>query len=409
MSVLLAVLLPVLVGMAGLAIDGGNLYINHNRLQAAVDAGALAGSLELPYDPNMNKGIVDAAVEDMLLANYANATIASIAPGDSARSVCVTADASVDTMLLGVLGIGSNTVSAQACAGFNDLEIVFVIDNSGSMKGTPIARVKEAAVDLVELIMPNGADLTSKVGLVGFRGKVRIGADVDGLPEGCRNADGTMNPEDSLHPDYMDDYWALPNWLRGRVVFDTCSDLPTTLALTGIEDKPLILSSVNSMTANGDWSGTVIPEGVKWGREVLTPEAPYDQGSSDERMRKIMILLTDGDTEDGMCGGNYAVGYTPNNYWTNAYFGMGETDCNCEDGGCLNQAMLDEAQQAKDAGVEIFSIRFGNSDGVDRDLMMEVASSSPGTDDHYFDAPSVNDFDEIFKQIGRQLGWRLLN
>ena len=406
-GVLVAVLLPAVLGVAGLAIDAGNLYVSHNKLQAAVDAGALVGSLQLPYDPDMNAGLVETAAADMVHENYPDATIASIDPGTEVRSVCVNGAATVDTLVLDVLGVASSTITASACAGFNDLEIVLVIDNSGSMKGTPISRVKDASLDLVELIMPEGMHSSSKIGLVGFRGKVRIGSE-SGMAPGCYNADNTPNPVDSLHPDYMDDYWALSSYYRRKISFDTCSSLPETQPLSNSTQRDGLISAVNAMDAQGTWSGTIISEGVRWGREVLTPEPPYDQGTDDEKIRKIMILLTDGDTEDGTCGGSYRSYYNPNNYWTNAWFGMGVTDCNCQDGGCLNQAVLDEAQTAKNKGIEIFTIRFGSSDGVDRQIMRDAASSKPGTDDHYFDAPSVEDIDDIFKQIGRQLGWRLL-
>jgi len=133
------------------------------------------------------------------------------------------------------------------------------------------------------------------------------------------------------------------------------------------------------------------------------------EGSSADDMRKVLILLTDGDTEDGECGGSHAIWYKPNNYWTNAYYGMFDTASHCEDGGALNEAVLHEAQVAEDAGIEIFCVRYGTSDTVDRDLMRAVASSKAGTDDHYYDAPSPYDIDDIFKKIGRQLGWRLLH
>ena len=190
------------------------------------------------------------------------------------------------------------------------------------------------------------------------------------------------------------------------ITLETCQDIPEALALT--DDRTVILQSLNTHTATGNASGTVISEGIKWGRNVLTPEAPFTEGSSDPKYRKIMVLLTDGDTEDGKCGGSYAASFDPNNYWTNAYYGMGDKTSHCENGGKLNAAMLDEAQKAKDAGIEIFSIRYGSSDSVDIGLMKSVASSKSGTDDHYFDAPSTADIDDVFKQIGRQLGWRLL-
>lgn len=409
---MLVLLLPILFGFAGLAIDVGNIYLTHSRLQAAVDAGALAGSLKLPYDPDLTNGQVRQAVENMVSRNFQNATVSKVAEGSEVRSVCVTASAESQVMFMDALSafLGnapaiSKNVEARACAGFNNLEIALVIDVTGSMSGTPMDRTKQAAAELVDLVLPDSGAPSTKVGIVSFRGKVHIGSNVDGLPNGCRNADGTLNT--GLLDMYKSPVYRYPSWYPLRVTSDTCSDIPVTQALSS--SKTELMSAISGMSADGVWSGTVISEGIKWGRHVLTPEAPYTEGSDEEDFRKIMILLTDGDTEDGNCGGSYAVGYTPNNYWTNAYYGMGETNCKCNDGGCLNQAMLTEAQAAKDAGIEIFTIRYGYSDYVDQNLMKAIASSKEGTNDHYYDAPSVEDIDDIFKEIGTQLGWRLLN
>ncbi|MBI9079977.1 MAG: VWA domain-containing protein [Pseudodesulfovibrio sp.] len=404
-STIIAILIPVILGAVGIAIDAGNMYLTHTRLQAAVDAGALAGSLELPYDPDLSKGIVQQAVVDMINLNMKTAEVESVTPGTEVRSVNVTAKVEVNLLILGFLGISDTVVKAQASAGFNKIEVVFVVDNSGSMKGTPINMVKEASIELTELLIPDGATPDTKVGLVPFKGKVRIGANVDGQPAGCRNADGSVNT--GIHEDFMDDYWALSYYYRRYVTLDTCSDLPEAMPLS--TNKASIISGINSQTATGATSGTVIPEGIKWGRHILTEEAPYVEGGDKEEYRKIMIILTDGDTEDGECGGPYRASYRPNNYWTNAYFGMGLDTAHCDDGGVLNRDMLAEAQITKDEGIEIFAIRFGSSDNTDISLMKQIASSKPGTDDHYFDAPSVYDIPDIFKQIGKQLGWRLLN
>jgi len=403
--VFVALALPVLAGMVGLGIDTSMLFLAHSRLQTAVDSAALAGSLQLPFDPELDQGLVVAAVNDLMARNFPEAEITDISQGGELRSVRVTARAEVDMLLLGVLGVTSKYVEASALAGFNNLEIVFVIDNSGSMKGTPISETNQAAENLVDLVMPDGGASSVKVGLVPFRGKVRIGTGVDAYPAGCRNADGSLNT--GLLEQYEDQEYRYPSWYPLMVSSDTCSSIPETLGLS--TDKGAVISAINSQDALGDFSGTVVSEGLKWGRHVLTPEAPFSEGSGEDDMRKIMIILTDGDTEDGMCGGAHGAYYTPNNYWTNAYYGMGVTDCHCGDGGCLDQAVLDEAQIAKDEGIEIFAIRFGQSDAVDIEIMKAVASSKPGTDDHYFDAPSAYDIDEIFKLIGRQLGWRLLH
>ncbi len=401
---LVAVLLPVLVGLTGLGIDAANLYLAHSQLQAAVDAAALAGSLQLPYDPDLDQGLVEAAVEDFLTRNMDTARVAEMAPGTETRSVRVLAEAEPRLMILPALGITPPTLSATATAGFNNLEVVLVIDNSGSMKGTPINATNTAAKALVNLLLPDGAAPAIKVGLVPFRGSVRVPAGVDGLPAGCRNADGSENTgllDEYMEPEYRNPYWYTPS------IPDTCGSIPYVHGLTG--DKAVITAAISTQDALGSGSGTIISEGLRWGRHVLSPASPFTEGSDDDDMRKIIILLTDGDTEDGSCGGSYATWYTPNSYWTNAYYGMGDTESHCEDNGALNQAMLDQAAAAKAEGVEIFTIRFGSSDYVDISLMKALASSKAGTDDHYFDAPSAYDIDDVFKLIGRQLGWRLLN
>jgi Flp pilus assembly protein TadG len=376
--------LPVVAGLAGLAVDSGILYTSHNRLQTAVDSAALAASLQLPYDPDLTKNLVKNAATTMVTKDFPGATVQSVYLGTEIRSACVKAQASVDLTLMGALGISDKTVSATACAGYNNLEIVLVIDNTGSMSGSPISAVRTAANELVNLVLPSGGAGSTKVGLVPFRGKVRVPANVDGKAAGCRNADGTVNTTNSA----------------------SCTAIPYIKALT--TDKTAITTAINGMTATGQASGTVIGEGIKWGNYVLT--GPYfTEGGPKEKFRKVMILLTDGDNEDGKCGGSYAANYDPNDYWYNAYYGMGVQNCHCENGGCLNAAMLTAAANAKAAGVEIFTIRFGDSDSTDISLMKTVASSTAGTTDHYFDAPATSDISNIFKLIGKQLGLRLIN
>jgi len=400
-----AVAIPVVIGLVGLGIDSARLYQAHSRLQAATDAAALAGSLQLPYDPDLSKGLVSAAVGEFLTRNMPEARVLDLIPGTEVRSVRVTAEVDVDVLLLSVVGANTKTLTATAAAGFNNLEVAFVVDNSGSMKGAPITETNLAATELVNLMMPEGSHAAIKAAVVPFRGKVHIPSGVDGLDAGCRNADGTWNWD--LNEEYYKPEYRYPSYYSLRVATGTCSSIPRTHALT--DDRDEIITAINAQDALGSASGTVISEGLKWGRHVLTPEAPFTEASGEDDMRRIMILLTDGDTEDGKCGGDYAIWYTPNAYWTNAYYGMLDMSSHCENGGALNAAMLEQAQQAKADGIEIFCIRFGYSDTVDVELMKAVASSKPGTNDHYFDAPSAYDIGDVFKLIGRQLGWRLLN
>ncbi len=441
----MAATLVGVLAAAGVAVDLGRVYVARNKLQNAVDAAALAGSLQLADDPDVSNGKVETAAKENLAANDPDAVDVEVASGGATRSVCVDAKAVVDMTLSKVIGVDDATVSAEACAGYNDIELVMVLDATGSMKGTPIANVKEAATSLVNLIMPsnNASNTRSKIGLVPFQGKVRIDgndpvtaeANPDGVGTGCRNADGTLN-NGKLKTEYS-------NTTSKSSIFygysisgvstsqdKTCSGMSPIRALSS--DKQTILSNITAISAGAVTSGTLISEGIKWGHKVLSPEAPYTEGSTDKKVRKIMIVLTDGDTEDGRCGGSYAsASKTINNYWTNAYFGMGLKPTtttspystlstatatlaqipSCVDGGKLNQYALDEATSAKNDAtypVEIFTIRFGDSDSTDKNIMKQIASSKTGTDDHYYDAPNESDIQDMFKKIGQQLGQRLM-
>lgn len=443
-AVLVAASLVGVMAAAGVALDLGRVYTARNKLQNAVDAAALAGSLKLPDDPDVTTGEVSNAVKTNLLANDPDAVNIDISSGGATRSVCVSADASVDMTLTKVIGIDTEVVSAEACAGYNDIELVFVLDATGSMKGTPIANAKEAAANLVDLIMPTSTTTSSqsKIGIVPFQGKVRIdGQDPvtaeqnpDGVGTGCRNADGTLN-DGKLKTEYSDTR-TRTSIFYGYTISGvstsqdkTCSGMSAIRALSS--DKDAILNSISAINAGAVTSGTVISEGIKWGHHVLSPDAPYSEGSTDKKVRKIMIVLTDGDTEDGRCGGTYASGSkTINSYWTNAYFGMGLTPTtstspyatlstatatlaqipDCKDGGKLNQYVLNEAESAKNDTypIEIFSVRFGDSDSTDKSIMQQIASSKTGTTDHYYDAPDEAGIQEMFKKIGQQLGQRLM-
>ncbi|MCP8616132.1 Tad domain-containing protein [Salirhabdus salicampi] len=50
--IIVALLMSAFLALLALVIDGGNLYLERNRLQKAVDASALAGAQDLPTFPN---------------------------------------------------------------------------------------------------------------------------------------------------------------------------------------------------------------------------------------------------------------------------------------------------------------------------------------------------------------------
>ena len=397
---IIIVALPVFFAFVGFAIDFSRLWAAQARLQAAVDAAALAGSLKLAGDQDVSNGNVRDAATNYMTINYPEATVVSVLPGTNERSACVTARVQLATTFMKLSRINSGTVAAVACAGFQDLEVALVIDNSGSMHGSPITNVKTAASDLVDLLIPDGKTPRVKFALVPFRGKVRVGGGEDGYPPGCRNANGTPNNSNVSGPD------------------NSCKDvaLPETQELTS--DKKKIKDAIAKMNAGNTAdcaSGTIDAEGLHWGREVLTPAAPFNEGAPKGQTRKVIIFLGDGDNEDGTCGGTFGScdprTDTSCEYRRNAYFQQSPavTNCNCGNGGCLDTATLTQANTAKTTdGIEIFVIRYGTSDAYDISLLQQVASPGHGNLVYYFDAPTDADIPDMFDKIGRQLAYRLI-
>lgn len=130
-----------LLGALALGIDGGNLYLQRRRMQIAADAGALAGASVLVHGGNDAE--IEAAVQQYTSSNQAQAFLAFYVPsGDEvgtgfaphdARGIRVSAQVTVPAYFAGALGFDSLSTSAIASGGFPPLDIMLVLDRSGSM------------------------------------------------------------------------------------------------------------------------------------------------------------------------------------------------------------------------------------------------------------------------------------
>lgn len=124
--VLFALLIFVLIGFAGLAIDGGRLYIAKSELQKAVDAGALAGADALVDDylrTNRNfdstaDGKIKNIARDIANSNYTAKTYdpsADYVSGRKENFYIVEGTKNVNLLLMPVLHI-ANTTEVKAFA-----------------------------------------------------------------------------------------------------------------------------------------------------------------------------------------------------------------------------------------------------------------------------------------------------
>jgi len=155
--------IAVLVGFAGLALDGGRLYVNKTELQNAADACALAASYELSGAPNIpaanftnahNAGILVATKNRIgfqgadidpqavtiefgtSLTGGAWLTAASTPPGNSKYVRCTLQETGIAPWFMQVLGFGPQTVGALATASLNNAQTNCAIPLAMCTKGS---------------------------------------------------------------------------------------------------------------------------------------------------------------------------------------------------------------------------------------------------------------------------------
>ncbi len=112
--VLWALCLTVIIGMAGLVLDGSNLQNNRRKLQNAADAAAFAGAYRLPGNPSA------ATTEDLqwLTANGSSGgevtTNAVSTTSTTNDTITVSLSRTVSYSFMRVLGLNSGNVTATA-------------------------------------------------------------------------------------------------------------------------------------------------------------------------------------------------------------------------------------------------------------------------------------------------------
>jgi len=171
-------LLPLAV-LTGGVVDFSAAMNARTRLAQALDAAALA----VGVDPNItNAEAVDLA-NDFIAANYPDNEIGTvqniaISINDDADTITVNGDARVRTAMLGLIGIDHITVSweSEVQRARQRLELVMVLDNTGSMRGSKISSLRDSAELLTEILFDAAEDADDvKIGLVPFAATVNVG------------------------------------------------------------------------------------------------------------------------------------------------------------------------------------------------------------------------------------------
>ena len=167
--IVFVVALITMLLVAGLAVDVGMAYLVKTRLNAAVDAAAIAAGRVISADT----GPARAAAANFFRANYPNNLLGATVddpsvtlvqdPTDNSWTITVSATATSPTYTSNLAGIKNFTVGASSTTIVRTVDLILVMDCSGSI-GADLVSLKAAAISFINSFHP----ANDRLGLVHF-------------------------------------------------------------------------------------------------------------------------------------------------------------------------------------------------------------------------------------------------
>jgi Flp pilus assembly protein TadG len=166
---LVAFFLVVLMGCVGLGLDLGRAYLVKIRLGRAVDAGALAAARVLREDEDAARAEAERVARANGVATGIADVTTALAFGTNERgeaTVTFTASRTVPTAFATIVGLPTLLVSATAVAAVPPVDVLLVLDTSGSLASAgAFDELQQAAISFVS----NFDDELDQMGLVSFQ------------------------------------------------------------------------------------------------------------------------------------------------------------------------------------------------------------------------------------------------
>lgn len=416
-----------LVGSVGLAVDAGRMQLVQTKLSGALDAAGLAAGATI------NTTNLNTEVNKYMAANFSNgylgATLKTVNVTANANNSVFTlsATAEVPTTFMGVFGFQASTVRAdsQITRATKGLELVMVLDNTGSMAGTKLTSLKSAANSLVTILYNNnslGAPLW--IGVVPFAQGVNIGTSRAALMTdtaytasknwGTTSWMGCVDQRFSTGRDVTDDPPSVEKFNAYFWPSDGNNSWTTTTTGLGMtrgpnkycsqaitpmtNNKTTLTTAINAMTANGN---THINVGAIWGWQLISPRwrglwgGVMDTNSlplnyNTKNMNKAVVIMTDGENtiDNGSRGA----------YWYLSNGKLGTTNA-ANAVTQLNNRLTTVCTAMKAQNIYVYTIMFGTTTTANKTLLKNCASQP----DFFFPTVTDAELQAAFSAIGDSL------
>ncbi len=413
-----------IIGSVGIAVDTGRAQLAQSKLSSSLDAAGLAGGATVS---TVN---LTSEVTKYLNANFQNylgATITNIDVSTNSDNsiIYLSATATLPTTFMQVLGNDSVEIAASAeiTRETKGLELVLVLDNTGSMAGQPLLDLQTASYSLIDILFGDNETIEDLwVGVVPFSQAVNIGSSrsswLDGTSfnwgptswGGCVDArlsgmDVTDDPPaGNLFRAY---YWpddSNNDWIRDSGSYRSINSTRgpnrnCPAAITPMtSSKTTVESAIAGMQALGN---THINLGAVWGWRMLSPRwrglwqgemnansLPLDYNAP--LMNKAAIIMTDGE--------NTMSNSTRTAYWYLSNGRLGTTSQSTAVA-ALDSRLSQVCTSMKNNNIIVYTIAF-NDPGTNVENLLRNCATQP---EYYFDSPNGEELQQAFRMIGDSL------
>jgi Flp pilus assembly protein TadG len=177
-ALMFAILLVPLIGTAGALIDYSRLNDVRAKLTSALDAGVLAVGTQTNMSNAKAYEIVNDWVAAQMGDEYSGYWHLDSVTLNNDDTIVASASGAVETTLARVIGYDEMQISvtSEAIRSLGKVEIALVLDNTGSMRGTKLRKLKNAAKTLIESLEDATDDPEDlKIALVPFSQTVNVG------------------------------------------------------------------------------------------------------------------------------------------------------------------------------------------------------------------------------------------
>ncbi len=384
-AMMFALMLFVILGGAGIAIDLQRSNMVRAEIAEATDAGLIAAARHKSNKPNADDAELTAVarrVFDNAIRNNSSVYIDAFAVtfDAAAGTFALETDARINPLIMGVLGQETIDVGTRSEVRLGKpplLEVAMALDVTGSMNQMgKIGALRTAAIDLVESLFQS-EDADVKIGIVPFAQYVNVGAG-NGTASWLSNPGGAwagcvgsraypLNVEDS-------DFSITPApGVAGAAIVCPRQLLPLST------DAEELAAVINSLTAEGS---TYIPAGLAWAWALLTPSAPFTEGLNFSELAaakgtKALIVMTDGENTRAP------------DYPTHE----------SSDQTLADQLTEELCVNIKAQDIIVYSIAFSVTQPAIKEVLEECATSPS----HYFDAENAGQLADAFAAIASSL------